>query len=233
MNAPGIDPVCGMKVAADSPHHAMHGGQHFGFCSASCRTKFLADPVRYTTEAAPDKAPHHEHQHHGHAAPSPEAPKTPSDAIYTCPMHPEIRHVGPGSCPICGMALEPLNATESSGENAELKDMQRRFWIGAALSVPVVLLEMGAHLPALNLHHLIGARISQWVQFVLATPVILWAGWPFFTRAVASVRNRSLNMFSLIGLGVAATTDATRHPPRAAGAERPLVFPALRIDEAL
>jgi len=117
-------------------------------------------------------------------------------------MHPEIRHVGPGSCPICGMALEPLNATESSGENAELKDMQRRFWIGAALSVPVVLLEMGAHLPALNLHHLIGARISQWVQFVLATPVILWAGWPFFTRAVASVRNRSLNMFSLIALGI-------------------------------
>ncbi len=117
-------------------------------------------------------------------------------------MHPEIRQVGPGSCPICGMALEPLDATESSGENAELKDMQRRFWIGAALSVPVVILEMGAHLPALNLHHLIGARISQWVQFVLATPVILWAGWPFFTRAVASVRNRSLNMFSLIALGI-------------------------------
>ena len=203
MSNPHIDPVCGMKVAADSPHHAMHGGKHFAFCSASCRTKFLADPVRYANAATPgETSHHHEHHHHGHAVATPEASKTPSDAIYTCPMHPEIRHLGPGSCPICGMALEPLNAAESSGENTELKDMQRRFWIGAALSVPVVMLEMGAHLPALNLHHLIGAQVSQWVQFVLATPVILWAGWPFFTRALASVRNRSLNMFSLIALGI-------------------------------
>jgi len=192
-----------MKVAADSPHHAMHGGKHFAFCSASCRTKFLADPVRYANAATPgETSHHHEHHHHGHAVATPEASKTPSDAIYTCPMHPEIRHLGPGATGLCGMALEPLNAAESSGENTELKDMQRRFWIGAALSVPVVMLEMGAHLPALNLHHLIGAQVSQWVQFVLATPVILWAGWPFFTRALASVRNRSLNMFSLIALGI-------------------------------
>jgi len=182
-----IDPVCGMKVSPDSPHHAMHEGRQVAFCSASCRSKFVAEPGRYA--AAPAEPAAH--------------PASPG-AVHTCPMHPEIRHIGPGSCPICGMALEPLDASLASGENAELADMQRRFWIGAALALPVVILEMGGHLPALNLHHLIGARLSQWIQFVLATPVILWAGWPFFTRAVASVRNRSLNMFSLIALGIGA-----------------------------
>jgi len=119
-------------------------------------------------------------------------------------MHPQVRQVGPGSCPICGMALEPLHASASDGPNEELRDMQRRFWIGLALALPVFVLEMGGHFPALNLHHLIGMRASQWIQFALATPVVLWAGWPFFVRAVDSVRHRSLNMFSLIALGVSA-----------------------------
>lgn len=200
--ATATDPVCGMSVSPDSPHHALHEGQHFAFCSASCRTKFVAEPQRYAHNSTQGSEVHHAHHHH--AAPPATAIPLPSGAIYTCPMHPEVRQVGPGSCPICGMALEPLNAAEGDGENAELRDMQRRFWIGAALSVPVVLLEMGAHLPALNLHHYLGARTSQWIQFVLATPVILWAGWPFFTRAAVSVRNRSLNMFSLTALGIGA-----------------------------
>jgi P-type Cu+ transporter len=182
-----IDPVCGMKVSPDSGHHAMHEGRHVAFCSASCRSKFVAQPGRYA--AAPAKPTAH--------------PASPG-AVHTCPMHPEIRHIGPGSCPICGMSLEPLDASQATGDNAEFADMQRRFWIGAALALPVVILEMSGHLPALNLHHLIGTRPSQWIQLLLATPVILWAGWPFFTRAVASVRNRSLNMFSLIALGIGA-----------------------------
>ncbi|HMA12081.1 MAG TPA: HAD-IC family P-type ATPase, partial [Steroidobacteraceae bacterium] len=148
---------------------------------------------------------HHDQGPHCHHCAPKAAPATGDpDAIYTCPIHPEVRQRGPGSCPKCGMALEPLNAAEANGENAELRDMQRRFWISAVLALPVVILEMGAHLPALNLHHLVGARLSQWLQFILATPVVLWGGWPFFTRAVASVRNRSLNMFSLIALGIGA-----------------------------
>src|SRR5271167_4145811 len=119
-------------------------------------------------------------------------------------MHPQIRQPGPGTCPICGMTLEPAGAAIDTGPNAELIDMTRRFWIGAVLAVPLVVLEMGAHFPGLNLHHYISPQISVWVQFLLATPVVLWAGWPFFVRGWASVRNRSLNMFSLIALGVGA-----------------------------
>jgi P-type Cu+ transporter len=124
--------------------------------------------------------------------------------IYTCPMHPQIRQAGPGSCPICGMALEPLSAGEATGPNPELLDMTRRFWIGAALAAPTVILEMGGHIPGLNLHHYISPQLTVWIEFLLATPVVLWAGWPFLVRGVASVRNRSLNMFSLIALGTGA-----------------------------
>jgi P-type Cu+ transporter len=123
---------------------------------------------------------------------------------YTCPMHPQIRQAAPGSCPICGMALEPVSVGEETGPSPELIDMTRRFWIGAALTVPVVVLEMGAHVAGLNLHHFISPQLSVWLQFLFSTPVVLWAGWPFFVRGVASVRNRSLNMFSLIALGVGA-----------------------------
>jgi P-type Cu+ transporter len=107
--------------------------------------------------------------------------------IYTCPMHPQIRHKGPGNCPICGMTLEPLVATVEEGPNVELRDMSRRFWVGLVLTVPVLFLEMGSHVPALGLHPLVVPRTSSWVQFVLSTPVVRWAGWPFFQRGWASI----------------------------------------------
>ena len=129
---------------------------------------------------------------------------TKGGEIYTCPMHPQIRQVGPGNCPICGMTLEPVKATAEVGENRELTDMTRRFWVGLVLTLPVLVLEMGGHIPALGLHDLVPPRISIWIQFVLSTPVVLWAGWPFFERAWASVLHRSLNMFSLIALGTGA-----------------------------
>lgn len=146
----------------------------------------------------------HDHSHHAHAA----AQKTPalkggqSQVEYTCPMHPQVRQMGPGSCPICGMPLEPVLASAEQGESPELRDMTRRFWIGTALTLPVFALEMGVHLA--NLDHRLGQQLSNWVQLLLGTPVVLWAGWPFFVRAVASVKNRSLNMFSLIALGTGA-----------------------------
>ena len=140
-----------------------------------------------------------------HPKPSPgPAPLTDAGVVYTCPMHPQIRQSGPGSCPICGMTLEPVKATAEVGETHELVDMSRRFWVGLALTAPVLVLEMGGHIPALGLHKLISPQVSTWVQFALSTPVVLWAGWPFFQRAWASVIHRSLNMFSLIALGTGA-----------------------------
>jgi len=139
---------------------------------------------------------HHDHSGHGgHKAAG-------NHVEYTCPMHPQVRQMGPGNCPICGMALEPLVATAEQGESPELGDMTRRFWVGAALTAPIFALEMGGHL--FNIHHLLAQQTSNWVQLLLGSPVVLWAGWPFFTRAVASVRNRSLNMFTLIALGTGA-----------------------------
>jgi Cu+-exporting ATPase len=137
-----------------------------------------------------------------HGAPS-IAPPTPTvtGVIYTCPMHPQIRQVGPGNCPICGMTLEPVKATAEVAENYELTDMTRRFWVGFALTLPVFVLEMGSHIPALGMHGLVSPQVSTWIQFALSTPVVLWAGWPFFQRAYASIIHRSLNMFSLIALG--------------------------------
>lgn len=178
-----IDPVCGMTVdPLTTPHHAEHGGHDFHFCSAGCRTKFQADPVRYLEPTA--------------AAQPPANP----GAIYTCPMHPEIRQVGPGSCPICGMALEPETITADSGPNPELADMSRRFWIGLVLAVPVFVLEMGGHIPGLM--GFVSSHTSHWIQFALATPVVLWAGWPFFQRGWTSLVTRHLNMFTLIAMGV-------------------------------
>ncbi|HEY2529030.1 MAG TPA: heavy metal translocating P-type ATPase [Xanthobacteraceae bacterium] len=183
-----VDPVCGMTThPATARYRTEHKGVTYFFCSDKCESKFASEPDSYlkpkaqTSKAAPQKG-----------------------VIYTCPMHPQIRQTGPGSCPICGMALEPVGATEETGPSPELIDMTRRFWIGAALALPVVVLEMGGHLPGLNLHRYISPQVSVWLQFLLATPVVVWAGWPFFVRAWASVRNRSLNMFSLIALGVGA-----------------------------
>ena len=182
--APGMakDPVCGMDV---DPHTAKfradHGGRTYYFCAAGCRTKFIADPERYLGQDG--------------AAPAPVDP----GAVYTCPMHPEVRQIGPGSCPICGMALEPLDVTAEQGPNPELIDMTRRFWIGLALALPVFVLEMGGHV--FGWHHAIPPTLSNWVQLVLATPVVLWAGWPFFERAWQSVKTRNLNMFTLVAMG--------------------------------
>ena len=177
-----LDPVCGMTVdPATSKHRFEHHGETFHFCSAGCRTKFAANPAKYL---AKDKAPE---------------PEMPADTIYTCPMHPEIRQVGPGSCPICGMALEPEVASLETGPNPELADMTRRFWIGGALALPAVVLEMGGHLA--GPHNWIDPTWSNWIQLVFATPVVLWAGWPFLVRGWQSLLTRNLNMFTLIAMG--------------------------------
>ncbi|KAB2920171.1 MAG: heavy metal translocating P-type ATPase [Hyphomicrobiaceae bacterium] len=176
------DPVCGMTV---DPHTAKHrhtyNGRTYYFCAARCREKFAANPTQYL-------------------APEPRsAEPVPPGTIYTCPMHPEIRQEGPGSCPICGMALEPEIVTAAAEPNPELADMSRRFWIGLVLTVPVLALEMGGHLT--GLHQWLGQQISNWIQLLLATPVVLWAGWPFFERAWMSLKTRNLNMFTLIAMG--------------------------------
>ncbi len=194
------DPVCGMAVdPATAKHKAEHGGETFFFCSAGCREKFVAEPARYLASPADASAsPAHDHAHHASPAASPK-PAAPG-AIYTCPMHPEIRQDHPGACPICGMALEPEIATEATGPSAELIDMSRRFWIALALSIPVFALEMGGHLA--GPHGLLPEALSNWIELALATPVALWAGWPFFERGWASLKNRNLNMFTLIAMGV-------------------------------
>ena len=181
--AAGIkDLVCGMIV---DPHTAKHryeyGVRTYYFCSAHCKEKFANAPAQYLTSETKPALP------------------VPEGTIYTCPMHPQIRQVGPGNCPICGMALEPELVTAGQGENPELTDMRRRFWVGLVLTLPVAALEMGGHLT--GLHHWLGQQTSNWLQLLLATPVVLWAGWPFFVRGVASVRTGNLNMFTLIAMG--------------------------------
>jgi YHS domain-containing protein len=183
------DPVCGMDVdPATSKHQTDHAGRAFHFCSDGCKAKFEADPARYLADKP---EPHAE-----------TGQKSAADerAIFTCPMHPEVRQLGPGSCPICGMALEPLEVGVDAGPNPELADMTRRFWIGLALAIPVFTLEMGGHLFAV-VHHLVSPGLSAWVQFVLATPVVWWAGSPFFERGWRSLVTRNLNMFTLIAMG--------------------------------
>jgi P-type Cu+ transporter len=179
-----LDPVCGMMVdPSTTPHHAEHAGKTYHFCSANCRQKFATEPAKYLEQAT--------------AIPKPHAA---ADVFYTCPMHPQIHHKGPGNCPICGMTLEPEKPSAEAAPNAELADMTRRFWIGLALSVPVVALEMGGHL----VHPPLSEALSNWMQFALATPVVLWAGWPFFARGWQSLVNRNLNMFTLIAMGTGA-----------------------------
>ncbi|HRD93597.1 MAG TPA: heavy metal translocating P-type ATPase, partial [Accumulibacter sp.] len=159
------------------------------FCSQKCRDKFAADPARYLTGA-------HEKQ-------AEQAPPAPAGTQYTCPMHPEVLRDAPGDCPKCGMALEPMGVPSGDeGTNPELVDFRRRFWIGAVLTVPLLVLTMGPFLGLGFVRDLLGERTAQWVELVLGTPVVLWAGWPFFVRGIKSVVNRSLNMFTLIGLGV-------------------------------
>jgi Cu+-exporting ATPase len=177
-----IDPVCGMSVnPATTPHHHEHHGKLYSFCSAGCAKKFAANPEKYldVQKAAP--------------------PVTAEGTIYTCPMHPQIRQIGPGACPICGMALEPLEITAQPEANPELADMSRRFWFGLLLTIPVFALEMGAHM--FSMSRMLDPTYSRWIQLALATPVVLWAGAPFFARGWQSLVTRNLNMFTLIALG--------------------------------
>jgi Cu+-exporting ATPase len=184
------DPVCGMKVdQRRAAPRLKHGGQTLLFCSERCRERFEFDPDGYLDTRV--------RQEDAAGAPPVES----QDAVeYTCPMHPEIRQLGPGSCPICGMALEPVTVTTATGPSAELIDMTHRFWIAVALSIPIVVLEMGSELVS-AIEEAVPARLSVWLQLALATPVVLWAGWPFFTRAWTSVLTRKLNMFTLIAMG--------------------------------
>jgi P-type Cu+ transporter len=176
------DPVCGMLVDPHSAKHShQHGGRTYYFCSGGCLAKFVAEPAKYLSSSPQQSS------------------NVPEGAIYTCPMHPQIRQVGPGSCPICGMALEPVLATAEAGPNAELIDMKRRFWIGLVVTLPVVALEMGGHLTGLT--HYLSQSTSNWIQMFLATPVVLWGGWPFFARGWQSLLTRNLNMFTLIAMG--------------------------------
>ncbi|MGK0547785.1 heavy metal translocating P-type ATPase [Halomonas cupida] len=176
------DPVCGMTVDPhQTEHRASHAGKTWYFCSARCRKKFEGAPDTYLQ---------------GEDSPTEPAPP---GTIYTCPMHPEIRQEGPGDCPICGMALEPETVIADSGPSEELKDMTRRFWIGLVLALPVLVLEMGGHV--FGLDHLIAPQVSNWIQLLLATPVVVWAGAPFFVRGWRSIVRRSLNMFTLIAIG--------------------------------
>ena len=244
--APGIvDPVCGMTVTQGSPHRVHHDGREFFFCSEGCRKKFVADPQRYLSATGAQGSTHqvrgeprsrHEHHihtrdahdgrpHSGHvhatSTPSAPADKT-ADTIYTCPMHPQIRQRGPGSCPICGMALEPLVPTGAE-DDSELRSVRKKFWIAAALTIPVVVIAMLPHLMKLHLSAVM-AEVLRYTELLFTLPVVLWAGASYYRRGWQGVLNRSPNMYTLIGLGVAvvyafslfATSMPTRFPPRCA-----------------
>ena len=180
-----IDPVCGMTVEpASAAGSHTHAGETYYFCSRHCLEQFKADPQRYL----------------GPKKPAPETP-APRGGQWTCPMHPEIVRDAPGACPICGMALEPLMVTAEDPGNPELADMSRRFWVSLVVTIPLLVLAMGGMVPALA--HIVPGGVRSWLELALATPVVLWGGWPFFVRFRDSIANRSPNMFTLIGLGVA------------------------------
>src|SRR5512134_2323340 len=206
------DPVCGMPV--DEPTAAassLFEGRKYSFCSARCKQKFEANPSAYVVPPLPaGDSEHTGHAHHSaHATREPPsnvpvnpvvAGAAPLGTIYTCPMHPEIVRNAPGDCPLCGMALVPL-AGSGEGDDAELRDLQRRLWIGVALSIPLVVLAMS---PMIGIHELFGLqpRPRGWVEFVLGTPVVLWVGWPILRKFWLSLTHHALNMYTLIGLGV-------------------------------
>ncbi len=201
--APGElrDPVCGMTVETSSPHKTEHDGQTWHFCSSHCQERFEASPEQFLQDQPPPEA-------------------SPS-GIYTCPMHPEIIQDGPGSCPICGMALEPRTVSIEDEENPELVDMSRRFWFAAALTIPLLIVAMGDMVTGEFFSELLGHRGRVWVELALATPVCLWSAWPFYVRAVQSLKNMNLNMFTLIGLGV-----SVAYVYSVIAALAPQVFPA-------
>ena len=224
-----LDPVCGMQVREGSPHRLAHGGREYRFCGVGCMGKFRSEPERFvkrpeepsTKTGSPLHPPigklgvytcpmHPEIRKQGPGACpkcgmalEPLEPVAPVHKTeWVCPMHPEIVRDGPGACPICGMALEPRTATLEEAENPELADMTRRFWLGVALTVPLLAVAMGDMLPGRPIERIIGPMYATWIQLVLATPVVLWAGWPFFARGWQSIVVRSPNMFTLIALGV-------------------------------
>jgi Cu+-exporting ATPase len=181
------DPVCGMTVdPAKARHRAEHAGHSYFFCSAKCREKFTADPARYIITSP---------QPRGSIA------SAAGEVLWTCPMHPQIVRKEPGSCPICGMALEPMTPAAGDAVSPELRDMTRRFWVGVVLSVPLLAIAMAEHFNKAALDALIAPRLLVWVQLILGTPAVLWGGWPFFTRGWASIVSLRLNMFTLIALG--------------------------------
>jgi heavy metal translocating P-type ATPase len=186
-----LDPVCGMTVAANPDKTVKHAGHDYYFCSQHCVKKFSEDPEHYLKPKQPAGAGLKDGSKNG-----------AKNIIYTCPMDPEVQQIGPGTCPKCGMALEPMEATTEE-DTGELDDMTRRFWLSLALSLPLLVISMGEMVPGLNLHHRMGATAFSWVQAALGTPVVLWGGWPFFERAWVSFKTWNLNMFSLIGLGTA------------------------------
>lgn len=181
------DPVCGMSVRLDGGKpRAVYRGSTYHFCSQKCHDKFVADPASYVAGKQPPVA-------------------APKGTQYTCPMHPEIVRDAPGDCPKCGMALEPMGVpAEGEGPNPELVDFTRRFWVGTAFTIPLLILTMTPYLGYSGVRELLGESTSQWIEVVLGTPVILWSGWPFFVRGYRSFRTMNLNMFSLISMGVGA-----------------------------
>ncbi|HEY3179567.1 MAG TPA: heavy metal translocating P-type ATPase [Casimicrobiaceae bacterium] len=213
-----VDPVCGMRVGAESPYRHTFEGRELHFCSERCRERFMAAPTQYVAKPGVETSSHatatapHDHSHHVENeadvmrkrvdVPPARIRKEESDGpvtMYTCPMHPQIRRPEPGNCPICGMALEPEMPTLDEEKNPELEDFTRRFWWTLPLTVIGVVIAMGGH----RFIPLAPAAMS-WLELVLATPVVLWAGWPFFIRCIDSIRHRSPNMWTLIGIGVAA-----------------------------
>jgi Cu+-exporting ATPase len=199
-----LDPVCGMTVdPATTKLHTEHAGTTYYFCSRGCLEKFKADPEKYLdASSAKADAGHGSCCHHGGGKPKTVSARgIVASGQYTCPMHPEIVRDGPGDCPICGMALEPMTVAASDEPNAELVDMTRRFWICAALTVPLVVLAMARMFFMDRFAAWFPGRTLPLVELALATPVVLWGGWPFFVRAWRSIENRSLNMFTLIGIG--------------------------------
>lgn len=179
-----VDRVCGMEVDPKSARRYEERGATYFFCSEGCRTKFKSNPENYLTKGNPTSGEF-------------EA----DNRIYTCPMHPQIVQVGPGACPLCGMALEPREAAAGEDKNPELIDMSRRFWKSLAMTIPLMIVAMSEMIPGQPVQHMFSGRILLWIQMVLSAPVILWGGWPFFKRGWNSVKNRSLNMFTLIALG--------------------------------
>jgi Cu+-exporting ATPase len=190
-----MDPVCSMKVDATSRYVMDYKSQRYYFCSQKCQEKFMEDPALYISQKDAVVSKQNPRSHKSKNLPKSTLGK------WTCPMHPEILRDGPGSCPICGMALEPVGTMEESQENAELKDMTRRFLVSMALTIPLVFVA-ASEMTELNIHSLVAGKVLAWVQLIIATPVVLWGAWPFFTRGWTSFITWRLNMFSLISLGV-------------------------------